>query len=167
MKHLINLLHKEGHHGVSASVEDLMTQIGNFCPWYPEEGNFKLSDWDKIGNKLHKDPVAPVKIIHIWHVCWDVISKITNPLLAQSLTNLPTVPQILPPSKPTYLHENRNNPPAYAAHATLPMTPSPLSPPPPRWAVQQMFSDVMAQGSPEDVAATLPLMSVCPVVHNN
>ena len=93
--------------------------------------------------------------------------KIANPLLAQSLTNLPTAPQILPPSKPPDLHENRNNPPSYSAPAALPRAPSPLSPPPPCSAVQQMLSDVMAQGSPEDVAAALPLMSVCPVVHNN
>ena len=33
--------------------------------------------------------------------------------------------------------------------------------------MQQMLSDVMAQGSLEDVAATIPLMCVCPVVHNN
>ena len=58
---LIYLLHRKGHHDISDSVEDLLREISAFCSWYPEGGSLKLSDWDKIGNKFHKDPVAPLK----------------------------------------------------------------------------------------------------------
>ncbi|KAG8134548.1 hypothetical protein E2320_007650, partial [Naja naja] len=54
-------------------IEELITEIGYQCPWYPEKGSLDLGDWIKIGVHLHSEPRAPIQHLLLWQKCKEAV----------------------------------------------------------------------------------------------
>uniref|UniRef100_A0A8C4VRP6 Gag polyprotein n=2 Tax=Gopherus evgoodei TaxID=1825980 RepID=A0A8C4VRP6_9SAUR len=147
-KELVKLLKVTGRiTAAQQHVEALLHVIEVKCPWYPESGSLEVSDWQKIGERLRKEPRAPIQHILLWQRCSEAIGHLWKeaPPLA-SPTPAPTSSQVTeptspcPPLKATAPSPTLSDPP-------LPPPPSPSpSPSPAQSAVQAALQQAMATG---------------------
>ncbi|KAG8140496.1 hypothetical protein E2320_003189 [Naja naja] len=56
-------------------IEELITEIGYQCPWYPEKGSLDLGDWIKIRVHLHSEPRAPIQHL-LWQKCKEAVETL-------------------------------------------------------------------------------------------
>ncbi|XP_067324589.1 endogenous retrovirus group K member 24 Gag polyprotein-like [Anolis sagrei] len=92
---------REGPKVGQGDLEDLVREIQSQCPWYPQQGSLKPSDWDKIGQTLHAEPRAAIHHLLLWQQCAEAISCLRvpdncSPLLA------PVINPVLNPPETRY-----------------------------------------------------------------
>lgn len=76
---LLYLLNQADHSVQSETISQMLEKISTRCPWYPEAGSLKLTDWEKIGICLHEEPRAPIEILHAWRLCRNAIFQFGKP----------------------------------------------------------------------------------------
>lgn len=158
-KELQFLLKLSGHKIGERPLTELLLAIDLSCPWYPETGSFRLSDWEKIGFQLHTEPRAPVKTLHTWHLCWDAVQKLANPLVHPPPANIPSAsliaPSYPPPdplTKPCLLLCRLRQYPQTQTHCLPPLS-----------AMQKIVAEAHQQGDTEIIRATTQA-GILPVV---
>uniref|UniRef100_A0A670HR57 Uncharacterized protein n=1 Tax=Podarcis muralis TaxID=64176 RepID=A0A670HR57_PODMU len=118
-----------------ADLKSLIKALDTHCPWFPQDGNWELDDWKKIGHFFQNHPQIDVKVLDAWCKVYKAMSSLTpaNILLAACST-LPVPPVFLaPPSSLSLTLPSSANPPEYAPPKPpdLPPTAPPAPPPPP------------------------------------
>uniref|UniRef100_A0A670IRE0 Uncharacterized protein n=1 Tax=Podarcis muralis TaxID=64176 RepID=A0A670IRE0_PODMU len=129
-----------------ADLKSLIKALDTHCPWFPQDGNWELDDWKKIGHFFQNHPQIDVKVLHAWSNVYKAMSCLTpsNILLAAATASSPALPapalpasnippkppDILPPASPiTPLHSSNSAappvlpPPAPKASGTASTTP--------------------------------------------
>ncbi|CAM4543915.1 unnamed protein product [Caretta caretta] len=173
------LLCKAQHDCPTRELTLLLQEVSAQCLWYPEAGTLKLVDWERLGQTLHKEPRVPLQALHAWHLCHDVIQRVTSeglspapierlliaPLLSASAAipppASPPVPQLLPPPLSSPLEPVCDHRPPAGPHAPGPPGGSSASAQGLSLVQQMVYtaktcSDITA----EELA---DLVSVCPV----
>ncbi|KAG8147156.1 hypothetical protein E2320_022841, partial [Naja naja] len=105
--------------GISlCDIEELITEIGYQCPWYPEKGSLDLGDWIKIGVHLHSEPRAPIQHLLLWQKCKEAVEtlgfhslKAPASLLPQEASAPPPYVQLTLPAPTSMLSETSRTPP--------------------------------------------------------
>ncbi|KAG8127310.1 hypothetical protein E2320_014238 [Naja naja] len=99
-------------------IEELITEIGYQCPWYPEKGSLDLGDWIKIGVHLHSEPRAPIQHLLLWQKCKEAVEtlgfhslKAPASLLPQEASAPPPYVQLTLPAPTSMLPETSRTPP--------------------------------------------------------
>ncbi|KAG8140258.1 hypothetical protein E2320_002955, partial [Naja naja] len=99
-------------------IEDLITEIGYQCPWYPEKGSLDLGDWIKIGVHLHPEPRAPIQHLLLWQTCKEAVEtvgvhslKAPASLLPQEASAPSPYVQLTLPAPTSMLSETSRTPP--------------------------------------------------------
>ncbi|KAG8136964.1 hypothetical protein E2320_005499, partial [Naja naja] len=85
-------------------IEELITEIGYQCPWYPEKGSLDLGDWIKIGVHLHSEPRARFNICYYGR-------NAPASLLPQEASAPPPYVQLTLPAPTSMLPETSRTPP--------------------------------------------------------
>uniref|UniRef100_A0A670IA02 Uncharacterized protein n=1 Tax=Podarcis muralis TaxID=64176 RepID=A0A670IA02_PODMU len=129
-----------------ADLKSLIKALDTHCPWFPQDGNWELDDWKKIGHFFQNHPQIDVKVLHAWSNVYKAMSCLTpsNILLAAATASSPALPapalpalnippkppDIFPPASPvTPLHSSNSAappvlpPPAPKAFGTASTTP--------------------------------------------
>ncbi|KAG8127322.1 hypothetical protein E2320_014246 [Naja naja] len=99
-------------------IEELITEIGYQCPWYPEKGSLDLGDWIKIGVHLHSEPRALIQHLLLWQKCKKAVEtlgfhslKAPASLLPQEASAPPPYVQLTLPAPTSMLPETSQTPP--------------------------------------------------------
>uniref|UniRef100_A0A670IKR4 Uncharacterized protein n=1 Tax=Podarcis muralis TaxID=64176 RepID=A0A670IKR4_PODMU len=129
-----------------ADLKSLIKALDTHCPWFPQDGNWELDDWKKIGHFFQNHPQIDVKVLDAWSNVYKAMSCLTpsNILLAAATASSPALPapalpasnippkppDIFPPASPvTPLHSSNSAappvlpPPAPKASGTASTTP--------------------------------------------
>ncbi|XP_077783262.1 uncharacterized protein LOC144327482 [Podarcis muralis] len=126
-----------------ADVVSLIEALDIHCPWFPQNGNYHLKDWEKIGQFFQNHPQIDVKVLHACCKVYKAISSLTptNLLLAAASSPLPPLPILMLPSEaPSYQPPKQADifrplapvvPPLHSSHSAPPALP----PPPPKVSV--------------------------------
>ncbi|KAG8137528.1 hypothetical protein E2320_004766, partial [Naja naja] len=98
-------------------IEELITEIGYQCPWYPEKGSLDLGDWIKIRVHLHSEPRAPIQHLLLWQTCKEAVEtvgfhslKAPASLLPQEASAPPPYVQLTLPAPTSMLSETSRTP---------------------------------------------------------
>ncbi|KAG8130154.1 hypothetical protein E2320_016755, partial [Naja naja] len=126
--------------GISlCDIEDLITEIGYQCPWYPEKGSLDLADWIKIGVHLHSESRAPIQHLLLWQTCKEAVEtvgfhslKAPASLLPQEASAPPPYVQLTLSASTSMLPETSRTPPKISSKGSS--------------AIQAGFKEVQEKG---------------------
>uniref|UniRef100_A0A670IZJ2 Uncharacterized protein n=1 Tax=Podarcis muralis TaxID=64176 RepID=A0A670IZJ2_PODMU len=142
-----------------ADLKSLIKALDTHCPWFPQDGNWELDDWKKIGHFFQNHPQIDVKVLHAWSNVYKAMSCLTpsNILLAAATASSPALPapalpaSNLPPKPPDIFPPAS---PVTPLHSSNSAAPPALPPPPPK-----AFGTASTTPLQESLRAAAPLLA--------